>query len=302
VSASGALVLSGGGLTAGGSSDPGAGVVEATNYLKLRSQTIYNVTTNNATLTSGRVQVGDGGRGVQNATASGAVPINADGSTTTFPQVNALAGADLITNNWATGNSSILLSNNVLINATHTLSLSNATANTILKAGSDNTVSSIANGGTTTFLEGTTPPAFVIPPYVLKLDGAAGNPSTSSTYHYGASAAINFITASATHPQYVQVRIPKTGHITQVATHWFVGGTLQGNGNTTSLWVTNITATTSQSLTAVAWNVIESDIVDSALSFAVTAGDEICIRMTTPSSFGTSPTSIVPSAILYIEK
>jgi tartrate-resistant acid phosphatase type 5 len=40
------------------------------------------VTNNNATLTSGRVMVGNGGRGIQNATASGAVPINANGTAT----------------------------------------------------------------------------------------------------------------------------------------------------------------------------------------------------------------------------
>jgi len=47
-------------------------------------------TTNNAVLTSGRVQVGDGGRGVANATASGAVPIDADGTATIASQVGTL--------------------------------------------------------------------------------------------------------------------------------------------------------------------------------------------------------------------
>jgi len=49
-----------------------------------------SITTNNATLTSGRVQVGDGGRGVQDATASGAVPIDADGTATTGAQIKTL--------------------------------------------------------------------------------------------------------------------------------------------------------------------------------------------------------------------
>jgi hypothetical protein len=56
------------------------------------------VTTNAGTLTSGRVQVGDGGRGVANATASGAVPIDADGTATTFAQVNGLASGNILTN------------------------------------------------------------------------------------------------------------------------------------------------------------------------------------------------------------
>ena len=47
-------------------------------------------TTNNATLTSGRVQVGNGARGVADATASGAVPIDADGTATTAAQISAL--------------------------------------------------------------------------------------------------------------------------------------------------------------------------------------------------------------------
>lgn len=56
------------------------------------------VTTNNGVLTSGRVQVGDGGRGVGNATASGAVPIDADGTATTAAQLIAVVVSNTLTN------------------------------------------------------------------------------------------------------------------------------------------------------------------------------------------------------------
>jgi hypothetical protein len=93
------------------------------------------LTTNNATLTSGRVQVGDGARGIANATASGAVPIDADGTATTFAQVNALPPGPLLTN---ANSFSFLLSSNpvapfewVAINTnTHTFT---AGTNTVTK-------------------------------------------------------------------------------------------------------------------------------------------------------------------------
>lgn len=57
----------------------------------------YIVTNGNANL-SARVQVGNGARGVVDAAASGAVPVNADGTATTFAQVNALAPSAIVTN------------------------------------------------------------------------------------------------------------------------------------------------------------------------------------------------------------
>ncbi len=72
------------------------GVPSAATWANLN--VISTLTTNNATLTSSRVQVGDGGRGVANATASGAVPIDADGSATTFAQLQALAPGTIVTN------------------------------------------------------------------------------------------------------------------------------------------------------------------------------------------------------------
>jgi hypothetical protein len=66
---------------------------------------------NAAALTSGRVILGQGNGAVAVAAASGAVPIDADGSATTFAQVNALAPGFGITNGNRTawGNSNTII-------------------------------------------------------------------------------------------------------------------------------------------------------------------------------------------------
>jgi hypothetical protein len=97
VTAPGGVTLSGGGSFTG----IGSGLTTL-NGSAISSGTIASArlpstaTTNLSTLASGRVQVGDGGRGVTNASASGAVPIDADGTATTLGQLSSLG---VMTNN-----------------------------------------------------------------------------------------------------------------------------------------------------------------------------------------------------------
>lgn len=52
-------------------------------------------------LTASRVVLSDGGKNLSSAAASGAVPINGDGSATTFPQVTALAPGNVVTQGYS---------------------------------------------------------------------------------------------------------------------------------------------------------------------------------------------------------
>ena len=70
------------------------------------------VVTNNGTLTIARVMLGNGARGLMVASASGAVPINANGSATTAAQVSALFPGIILTNGHS---QAIALSNSVTI-------------------------------------------------------------------------------------------------------------------------------------------------------------------------------------------
>lgn len=72
-----------------------------------------------AALTASRHVMTDANKALTSAAASGAVPIDADGTATTSGQVNALFPGDILTNKY--GASAITLSNNVTIDAAHTL-------------------------------------------------------------------------------------------------------------------------------------------------------------------------------------
>ncbi len=72
------------------------------------------ITTNNSTLTSGRVLLGDGARGVTVAAASGSVPVNADGSASTSAQINSLFPGRVLTNGTS---SATTISNSLTVSA-----------------------------------------------------------------------------------------------------------------------------------------------------------------------------------------
>ncbi len=73
-----------------------------------------------------RLQFADSNKKIIDAAASGAVPVDADGSATTFAQVQALAPGEIVTNGNTTA---ITLSNNVAVDATHTFFASDTTNN-----------------------------------------------------------------------------------------------------------------------------------------------------------------------------
>ena len=94
--------------------------------------------------TASRIAIFGADKTVGSATASGAVPIDADGSASTFAQVNALAPAYVVTNNNA---NALVLSNTVKLDAAHALSLSNLTASRVVLSGADNGLASAAASG-----------------------------------------------------------------------------------------------------------------------------------------------------------
>lgn len=98
-----------------------------------------NAVTNSGTLTA-NVVIGDGARGIVNGAATGAVPINADGSATTFPKIQALAPGVIPTNG---GTTVFTYSNNFGVDATHGFSL--VPNNLILKSISS-TVAQLEDG------------------------------------------------------------------------------------------------------------------------------------------------------------
>lgn len=97
-------------------------------------------------LTASRMLISSADKVVTNAGASGAVPINADGSATTWAQIQALV-TQILTNNYASGNAAILLSNFTKIDITHSLSLSNLTASRMLIDSADNVVTNVGASG-----------------------------------------------------------------------------------------------------------------------------------------------------------
>ncbi len=125
-----------------------------------------------------------------------------------------------------------------------------------------------------------------------------GNPAASTVYHFGGIAQ-NWTTATATHPQYYQVYVPFTGKVAAAYVHGFVGGTL-GTAGTVGLEITNVTAATSVSLTGVALTAVFNDSVTTGLSFAVTAGDYIAIRVTTP-AWATPAAGVAWQANLWLQ-
>lgn len=95
-------------------------------------------------LTTARMLMSGADSTVGTAAASGAVPVDADGSATTFAQVQALAPGVILTNG---GTTAITYSNNFKIDIAHSLSLSNVTASRLLFEGGDSTISAAAASG-----------------------------------------------------------------------------------------------------------------------------------------------------------
>ena len=78
--------------------------------------------------TASRLVFTDANKKLISATASGAVPVDADGSATTIAQVNALTGSFILTNNNATAT---VISNTMSFSALSFVSISNATASRV---------------------------------------------------------------------------------------------------------------------------------------------------------------------------
>ncbi len=98
-------------------------------------------------LTASRMVFLNANQGASSAAASGAVPMDADGSATTFAQVNALAPGNVLTNNESLAT---VFSNNVTIDAAHTMVISNQSGP--LKIGGPLDIFNSASGNVNTTL------------------------------------------------------------------------------------------------------------------------------------------------------
>lgn len=97
-------------------------------------------------LTASRMLFGDAGKTVTSAAASGAVPINADGTASTFAQINTLAPGNVVTQGFSL---TLTLSNNATVDAAHTLTANGG----IVASGSNFVGYAVAQGyGATTNL------------------------------------------------------------------------------------------------------------------------------------------------------
>lgn len=122
--------------------------------------------------------------------ASGAVPIDADGTAATFGQINALATGDILTNGhsalvtvsnrWTfkdAANATATITNGVVAAIVTASSLTNAgaTASAVVITDANKKEIGLANGGAQTYVEGTTPPTYTYPFGVREWAGNTGN-------------------------------------------------------------------------------------------------------------------------------
>jgi hypothetical protein len=168
---------------------------------------------------------------------------------------------------------------------------------TYVAAGTSVTVSTNTSGLTNIYTISASGGA--TPSYTLPLSAAAWSPAGSTLYHLGYEPQISPSTSSATHPQYCQFAVPLTGNVKSVYVHGYVAGVL-ASSETITMQITNLTQATSVNLTSMPANVIFDDAATTGLSFAVTTGDFLAIRMTTP-AWSTNVTNFSLQGILLIQ-
>ena len=126
---------------------------------------------------------------------------------------------------------------------------------------------------------------------------AAGfNPADSTTYSFGEGATLNPETPA---DGVRRVICPVTGTVVKAFFNVQVGGTLGSSENVT-LTVSNVTAGTTQNIsTSAQWTGAELVFSNTAMTLAVTAGDRLTVRFTTP-AWVTNPTTTYYSATVVV--
>lgn len=170
------------------------------------------------------------------------------------------------------------------------------TANTAIISDANKKEISLANGGSTTVLYGTTPPTYsTAPGYALALFSAGNaNMNTSTTYYFGGDP--NTGTSSVETNNTLE--IPRTGHIKRVFIKIRVAGTL-GTGEAVTHSIRNNTTSTDYSCGTMAYSTAEQHS-STVLNQAVTQGDMVSFKVVAP-GWATSPTSVRPYVVVYIE-
>jgi hypothetical protein len=114
------------------------------------------------------------------------------------------------------------------------------------------------------------------------------NPADSTTYYIGS---ITDLGAGTTNTAGRRVNSMATGRITQVGISIFIGGT-NGSSETSTFELVNNTTSTATTITSTAVHTGDSAVnYTLATPLAVSTGDELYIRWTTP-AWATNPTSV----------
>lgn len=137
--------------------------------------------------------------------------------------------------------------------------------------------------------------------YMLRLNGAVNrdcglDPADSSTYYMGGELPYCGVTTSAT---FEKLFIPITGRITTTYVTVRVQGTL-GSSETSSMWLRKNNSSDTLISSSFVFNVADSAAFsNAALNIAVTAGDNITLKWTTP-AWATNPTTIGIWADIFV--
>lgn len=114
------------------------------------------------------------------------------------------------------------------------------------------------------------------------------SPADGIVYYFGLHAGAD---ATNTVDGGWRVLSPVTGNVVRAYGVFLVAGTLGSNQNVT-VTVRNVTANSTQDITTTSqWTAATNTISNTAMTLAVTAGDLLLIKITSP-TWGTNPTSV----------
>jgi hypothetical protein len=132
--------------------------------------------------------------------------------------------------------------------------------------------------------------------YTLLFVSNTDSPADATTYYFGAWAAA----AASTNAAAQRVYVPKTGTLKAVYGYVYVGGA-SGTGESNSLYLRKNNTTDTTITTSLATNgAVENPFNATGLSTAVTAGDYLEMKWTTP-TWATNPTNVRVHVVAYIE-
>lgn len=131
--------------------------------------------------------------------------------------------------------------------------------------------------------------------YCLQASGAVFSPADATTYYWGSNPSATVGTVAARQ----RIYIPKAGTIKSCYLYFNTSGTLGSlELSTAYIRLNNTTDTSISSIVIV--NSVSTSANNTSLSISVSAGDYIEIKWITP-TWGTNPTSVLVSAVIYIE-